>query len=127
MTGWDARGGRWQEITPEQTSAEAMPRTNIRPARAENRDDDLPTWLLLRDSAMDEGAIRCLQQHTEPCGARLKIFPYHPTGTTNDTAPAVSGRGRVLDLASLAVSARTSAIVTATPAGQNEPTGRFGA
>jgi hypothetical protein len=63
MAGWDARGGRWQEITPEQTSAEAMPGTNIRPARAENRDDDLPSWLLLRDSAMDEGAIRCLQQH----------------------------------------------------------------
>jgi hypothetical protein len=100
MTGWDARGGRWQEITPEQTSAEAMPRTNIRPARSENRDDDLP-----------------------PCGARLKIFPYHPTGTMNDAAPAVSGRGRVRDLASLAVIAKTSAIVTATPAGQNEATG----
>jgi len=39
-----------------------MPRANIRLARAENRDDDLPSWLLLRDHTMDEGAIRRLKQ-----------------------------------------------------------------
>jgi hypothetical protein len=63
MAGWDARGGRGQEIVREQTRVEALPWTNIGTAGAENRGDDLPRWLLLRDSAMDEGAIRRLQQH----------------------------------------------------------------
>ena len=56
---------------------EAMPRADIRPARTENRDDDLPSWLLLRDPAIDEGAIRRLQQHRTLWGA-AKGLPVPP-------------------------------------------------
>jgi hypothetical protein len=63
VPGRDAGGCRRQEITPEEPSVEVMPRANIGPVWAENGDNDLPRWLLLRNSAMDERPIRRLQQH----------------------------------------------------------------